>query len=425
MSVVINMNLKSSVEIVLIQATGLIVSLFSVYFVAGDMGPELYSLRGIQTIVMGVVLVFSHLGIETTMMREALYWKEKGEEDKVKEYATQSILSRFLGFAILTPFVLGYLAILCFNKYSGQYLFLFLLYYIGSCISAINNSMALIVRSQGGYVFSQLVTTLNSDIIGAVAIILYMLYGADVYLPFMALSSLPVFFIFISRIKNLFSFKYVSFSSMMKKIRDSKFLWLKSYLDYFKGNADSLLVSLLFPPVIIGSYTIYKTLENMGKSFIEGFFDVLSQRTVRYKGDFENLCREEKKYNYVRISVMVLLVTIGIVFSINPDFYITLVNLQKYESMRYIIYTVLLVSIIYLAGKYEINAVSLFAPSKTTFKVGVATFIISVLTYLSLVFIPTIDGALLQRVLAWSGVSLVSILLFRKNRSGYYSIIYK
>ena len=52
--------LKKSFLIVLIQATGMILSLVSVYLVAGDMGPGIYSLLGINAVVTGIVGTFSH-----------------------------------------------------------------------------------------------------------------------------------------------------------------------------------------------------------------------------------------------------------------------------------------------------------------------------------------------------------------------------
>ena len=416
-------SLKSSFLIILIQVVGILLSLLSVYFVAGDMGPEIYSLKGIHGVIGGVIVAFSHLGVETTMMREALYWKEKGDVEKVKEYATQSIVSRFIGFVVLSPFVIAYLTFICFSKYNGDYSLLLFLFFIGSCIGALNDSMSLIIRSEGGYVFSQFVRTLNTEVIGAIGIILYLKAGAQAYLYFLAFAPIPVLLIFFFKINNLFSLKYAKIKPTLRKIKESKYLWLRSYLDYFKGNADTLLVSILFPPAIIGAYTIYKTLENMVKSFIEGFFDVISQRTVKFKGQLDKLLKEERKFNFIRWAAIAIIVVAGIVFSLDADFFINVVNLSKYGSMELIVYTVLAVAIIYLIGKYEINAVSLFATSKATFNIGIVVFGITIASYLSLVLLSSIEGALLQRIIAWSGTSLISILYFRANRTKLYTQI--
>lgn len=417
--------LKSSFLIVVIQATGMILSLVSVYLVAGDMGPEIYSLLGINAVVSGIVGTFSHLGVETAMSREALYWMHNNDMDKVQEYATQSILSRCIGFVILAPLVLTYLAFINFAKYDGHYTVLFLLFYIGNCIRALNQAMSLIIRAQGGFVFSQIVNTLNGDIMGVAAIFIYIYLGADVYFVFIALSAVPVIFVYLSYLRKNIKMKYFRFKPTLKKIKETKFLWLKSYLDYLKGEADSLLVSLLFPPVIMGNYSIYKKFEHILKQFIEGFFDVLCQRQVEYKEKPLVLKIQERKINIVRWAAIAFFIVVGVVFSLNPIFFINLINLDKYGSMEVIVYASLFVAILYLVGKYEINAISLFAPSKTILKMGVAVFVITIISYLSLIFLPSLEGALLQRILTWGGASLIAILLFRHRREIYYSNLYQ
>ena len=93
--------------------------------------------------------------------------------------------------------------------------------------------------------------------------------------------------------------------------------------------------------------------------------------------------------------------------------------------MPLIIYTVLFVAILYLIGKYEINAISYFAPSKTIFKMGIVVFVVTLVSYLSLVVLPSIEGALLQRVLSWGAASLIAIMIFRPRRERYYSSFYQ
>ena len=78
---------KKSFQVLLIQIVGILLGLFSIYFIAGDMNPEVYSLVGIYTIIASILLTFSDLGLETTMMREALFWKEHADHEKIiQEY---------------------------------------------------------------------------------------------------------------------------------------------------------------------------------------------------------------------------------------------------------------------------------------------------------------------------------------------------
>lgn len=417
--------LKNSFAIVLIQAAGMVVSLLSVYFVAGDMGPLVYSLIGVRQIICAIVNTFSHLGVETVMCREALYWMQQGDHEKVQEYATQSLVSRFVGFVMLFPLLFAYLIFINYTKYDGQYMLLFFLFYIGACVGAINQSMSLIIRSRGGYVFSQIVTTLNGDIIGVAAILIYQFIGLEVYFLFIALGTIPVMFVYASHIRQLFRHKHLRIKETIKKIKESRYLWVKSWIDYSSVEADVLLVSVLFPPTILGNYSIYKKFEGILKTFIEGFFDVLCQQQIKYKGDIETLKTKEKKINLVRWLAILFIIIAGFIFSINPDFFIGLINLQKFDGMQMIVYVVLLVGVIYLCGKYELISIFFFAPTKTVFKFGIVTLVITLLSYFSLLIIPSLGGALMQRVIVWGATTAVGIYLFRSRRNMYYSHIYK
>ncbi len=417
--------LKHSFYIILIQIVGILLGFLSIYLVAGDMGPEIYSLVGIYTVVSGIVLSFSHLGVETTMMREALYWKEQGDIEKVKEYTMQSILSRFIGFLILCPFIITYLLFLCFNKYDGGYLLLLLSFYVGSCASALNDSMSLIIRSQGDYVFSQFARTLNSTVTKFFAIFLYLRFGAMPYLYFYALVPLPLMIVFVIKLRRYINFDYFRIAGTFKKIRESKNLWLKSYLDYFSASADNLLVSIIFPPAIMGVYSLYKNLEQIAKSFIEGFFDVLTQKFVQYKGNMEKLVTLERKVNVVRWIVISLIVICLGVFAMNPSYFIQLANLQKYENVDLVLYSVMIVSIIYLIGKNEINIISLFATSKTIFNLGLFVFIVTLLSFLIVVVSPTLYGVFAQRIFIFAITSVSAMLIFYRSRASLYTKINK
>ena len=417
--------LKSSFLIVLIQAFGIIAGFLSIYFVAGDMGPEVYSLVGIYTVVSGLILTFSHLGVETTMMREALYWIEQGDIDKVKEYTMQSINSRFIGFMVLAPIIIGYLLFICFFKYEGDFLLVLLSFYLGSCASALNDSLSLIIRAQGDYVFSTFAKVVNSNVTKFVAIFLYLQWGAMPYLYFYSLIPLPLMIVFIFKIRKNIDFSYFRLSGTIKKIKESKNLWMRSYLDYFSASADSLLVTLLFPPSVIGLYTLYKHFEHIAKGFIEGFFDVLSQKSVSFKGNIEKLIKMEKKLNKTRWAAVALIMILGAIFTFQAEFFIELANLTKYGQADIIVYCVIAISILYLIGKNEINYVALFAPSKLILKYGAFLFAVTVASYLSVLFLPNIYGVLLQRVIVFSLTSISAMVLFNRNRVNFYTNVNK
>ena len=409
----------------MIQVLGIIMGFLSIYLVAGDMGPATYSLVGVYGVVFGIILPFSHLGIETTMMREALYWEEKGDVEKLKEYTTQAILSRLIGFVFLLPIVVAYLLFMYFTKYNCQHLWVLLSFYIGACGSALNDSLSLIVRSQGNYVFSQAAKTFNNAAVKVIAILIYLKFGATPYLLMFSILPWPLFMVFFFKLRKYIDFRYINFIGTFRKIKDARYLWLKTYVDFFSKNADNLLVSIIFPSSILGLYALYKNLEGIAVNFIEGFFDVIIQKMVKFKGDVKKLMKMEKKDNIIRWGVIILVVIFTLIFSLDTTFFVNIANLSKYDGVVYSIYTVALVAILYLVGKNEINIVALMGPSKTLLKLGILLFFVSVLSYISVIIWQSIFGVYIQRAFLYLTTSLFSIYLLHKNRLKYYSNIYQ
>ena len=415
---------KKSFFVVLIQVSGTLLGFLSIYLIAGDMDPEIYSLVGVYNVLAGVMLTFTDLGIETTMMREALYWMEDGQGEKVAEYTTQSLVSRIIALCVTLPILTGYLLFLSQNKYGGNHFVLLMTFLLGAAVSSLNDAMSLVVRAQGGYVFSQLAKTINTYFLKFVGVILYFWRGEQAYLFFYSISSIPLLFVFIIKLKKYFKFRYVRISSTIKKIYAARYLWLKTDLDYLKTNADSFLVSTIFPPAIMGSYTIYKNFEGMAQNFIEGFFDVLAQNMVKYKGDNEMLDKQERRIKVARNIAISLVFIVLFVYSINPKYFVKLVRLEKYMYMQQMVYCIAFVSILYLIGKFEINILALFATSKLNFKIGILMFIVSVVSYMSVWLLPTIFGVLLQRILVYGTASAASIFLFHKYKQELHKNFY-
>lgn len=415
---------KQSFYIVAIQLVGIILGFLSIYFVAGDMGPEVYSLVGVYLVVSNIVLIFSNLGMETTMMREALYWIEHGNLEKVAEYTVQSIVSRFIGFVILAPFVIGYLLFLCQYKYDGNYLVLLLLFYIGACANALNDSMSLIIRSQGGYVFSTLARAANNDIIKFAAILLYLKFGSQFYLFFYSLSSIPLIFVFVFKIRKYLRKNYILIKPTFKKIKVARNLWINSYLGYFSNYADSLLVSLLFPPAIMGLYSLYKSLESVVRSFVDGFFDVLLQKFVQFKENYIKLMSMERKVNIARWVAISLVIVAAVVFSTSPNYFISLANLAKYNQADIVIYCVMLVAILLLLGKVENTLLNLMGPSKIVLQFGLALFVITLLSFIWVLAFRSIYGIMIQRITIFGLTSLIAVMVFRRKRTDFYTKVY-
>lgn len=256
-------------------------------------------------------------------------------------------------------------------------------------------------------------------------IILYFLKGANWYLVFCSFSSIPLLFIFFLKLRKKLIFSKIKINKIFKKIYAARYLWLKTNLDFFKTNVDGILVSALFPSSIMGSYTIFRSLDGMLRLFIDGFFDVLSQNLVRYKGNIEELLRQEKIIKLARNLIMVCLTIGTFTFTLMPEIFINILGMNNYPYISQMITCVGIVGIVYLTGKYEVNMLALFAGSKINFVMGIYIFGISVISYLGLFISTSVYVVLCQKVIVYLFTSIISIFVFNKNKIDYYSNIYR
>ncbi len=308
-------------------------------------------------------------------------------------------------------------------KYNGEYMFLFFCMAMGAVANLLIDSMRNLVRADGGYVFVQLMGTINATFLKLIGIAIYFRFGVMPYLYFYIFASVPILVCFIIRCKQYFSVKYLQLTPMFRKIWDARYLWLKSDLEYIRANADSLLISLLFPAAIMGTYTVYKSIEQIMKNFIEGFFDVLSQNTVCYKGDRIALENQEHKIKIIRNLVVIVIILGTIIYAANMSWWTRLINLQHYEGIDIFILCVALTSIIYLLGKYEINAIAFLAETKMNFKLALITAVLATMTYLVIAVMPTTTVIVIQRVLVYLFPTVVAVYLFQKNKMNIYGKI--
>lgn len=417
--------LKKSIYIVLIQVIGIALGFASVFFVAGDMEPEVYSIIGIYQIVCNISMVFTGWGIESILTREAMYWNRQGEHERVKEYTTQAILSKVVSGMVVVPVIIIYLMIMNKVKYNSEYTLLFLCLAVGAVSNYLIDSMRNIVRAEGGYVFVQVMSTLNTTILKFFGIILYFLFGVDCYLYFYVLSALPILLIFIIKCSTNISLRYVQFKPMLMRVWEARYLWLKADLEYVRSNVDSLLVSLLFPTAIMGSYSLYKSLEQMMRNFIEGFFDVLSQHTVQFKGNEDALLKQEKKIKFARnISMLVIMAGI-LIYVPKMSWWIDIMNLSNYGGIEWFVLCVALGGMLYLMGKYEINAISFLAETKMNFVIAILNSMIAIASYLIIFVSPTVGAVIAQRIINYFMASVIAILFFNRNKKKIYGELNK
>lgn len=412
--------LRKSFYVIALQFIGILLSAFSLYVIAGNMTPETYSLVGVYNIVTNFCVTFSQFGLETVMMRNALYWREHNQENKIKEFFTQAIFIRCITMALFSPFIYLYLTHLNETRYENQYKTLFLLFCFSGFAKAMIDTLKSIIKSLGGYVYSQFIDVVNNTVLKIIAMYSYIKYGAVVYLVTLCLMPIIMMIIIMFHQKDNFQLKLCSLKSTFNKIREVKYLWLRSYLDYIRNYADSFLVSVFFSSSILGSYSIFKTLEQMARNVIEGFFDVLTQNMVRYKNMYSQLVSYEKKIRLVKNYALLFVCIMTVIYWLLRDSIIQLMNLQKYAYIEYLILCVAFISVLYLVGKIQINIISLFDTMKVNCIVGIIVLVITVASYLILIISDSIAVLLLQRCIIYFAFSITAIVFMKKRRKKIY-----
>lgn len=409
----------------IIQILGVMLSLVNIYIVAGDMEPEVYSVVGVYQVVCAASLCFSGWGLESILCRETLYWNKIGEKKKVIEYTTQALFSRAVSCVIIVPVISIYLCYLNSLKYNDEYTLLFVCLVIGAVSNLFIDSLRNIVRSDGGYIFVQAMGTMNTTVIKMLGLFVYMWWGAMPYLYYYVLSSMPILIFFVLRCRKYIGYEHIKFRQMIKKVWEARYLWLKSDFEYVRSNIDSLLVSMLFPTSVMGGYTIYKSLEQIMRNFVEGFFDVLSQHTVQYKGNINTLSIQERKIKLTRnVSVIAIIIALAI-YVPKMEWWVGLIHLNKYDGITWFILCVAIEGILYLMGKYEINAISFLATTRMNFIMSVINSVIAVMAYIMIIISPNVTGVILQQLVGYLVASILAIVAFNKYKDDIYGKLNK
>ena len=408
--------IKRSFNVFFIQIVGLILGIVSMLILVNGMGPEVYALVGIYNTICGLIVAFTSLGIETVIARNALFWKEKGNTNEIIEHVSQAVFLRIICYIVLLPFIIGYFSYINKSKYGGQFTVVFVAYTISMLSKAVIDSIRLTLKAIGKYEMAQIIDVCNNTFIKIVGIIVFLKFGAIPYLLVFSLTPVVLSCILIIYCKEYISIKSFDIKAILKKVKESKYLWLRGYIDWVRNYADGLLVSIFFPASIMGSYSVFKNIEQYCKMLIEGFFDVLTQETVRMKGNQEKINRYYSKMNIIRWCVIGVGIIFTIIYWYNRSFFIDLVGFSDYKYIDIMILFVAILELSYLLGKIEINVVALFDSPKHYFYMGIVILVITLTSFALVIVKTSVLGMLLQRVFVSLFTSLYTIFVFRKKR---------
>lgn len=408
---------KRSFRVIFIQVIGLILNFISMYVLVGGMDPQTYSLVGVYNTLTSLIIVFTQLGLESIINRNALYWQNNGKTEILYEYISEAVFIRVFLFAICVPAIAVYLLYLNNIKYGNQYLTLFIFFIVSLLSKSMIDCIRLILKAIGKYELAQIVDVFNQTVVKIVGIIVFIKWGSIAYMYVFTGTPVIVAILLLFYIRKMINFRKISIKRIWCKAKDSKYLLFRIYTDYFRQSADSLLVSLFFSTEIMGSYSVFKTIEQMCKSLIEGFFDVLTQEMVKLKGKVEELTRYEKKTILIR-NICMLIGCIGLfLFIIVKGRLISLMRLNHYQYIDIMIIAVILLELAYVCGKIEINVISLLATQKQVFALGIIVFACTFISYAMVIFLNNIYCILIQRVIISVINSLCAIIFYRKNKS--------
>jgi len=406
--------MKQSFGLVILQISGIVLGLISVFWVAGSLPAEVYAVVGIYSIMSSVVFVFSNTGLETYAIRNVLAWKEKAQLEKIKLVVTQAIVFRTLFACIVFIPLIGYAAYISAFKFHGQYFGLFVLMAFLSIARATNDAAILILKSFNMYLAAAF-ASYSVNVFGKLlALLFFIKFGFNVYIYTIIL--LPLFItapIFLM-IRQWISFRGVFYKkSIITGFQESKSFAFSSYISYIFNFLDQLLVSIFMTPEILGSFTIGKNFLSIGLQFTDNLFDPLLQGLVRFKNDFSivksKLMRIFTIKNYL-LAVSLIIIPLVVFYS---DQFLNSLRLNHYPFLTYFIIYIYLSQVVYIQAKVKYNFICLFFPQSYYLKLNVFNAVLAIVFFLIVI--------LTEKRILFSNVFLQYIVLMWYSGREYQS----
>ena len=313
------------------QITSIVITTFTIFFIAAKIPASSYAVVGINTVITSFILVFSSTGIETVGLRNFLFWKSINKNKQIKIITTQAFFLRFLASIVVGILIIPYILYISANKFDHNNLHFFVIFIFSGIFMALNDCFGLLLRGHNKFIQSAFSLYIVSVIGKSFALILFLKYGLDMYLY--AISVIPIFaFIYLIILsRNDIDFKYLGSIKLIKTtLISSKHFALSSYITFLINNFDQFIVSIFMPVDFIGVFGLIKQVKAMATTFIGNFFDPMLQKTVIYKGKFDNMVPFMHKLikwrNYSIIGACVVLIS----FYFYGDFILNKFGLIKY-----------------------------------------------------------------------------------------------
>lgn len=380
--------MKQSLGLVLLQIFGVIVSFVSIFWIAGSLPPEVYAIIGVYGIISTLVVVFSNTGLEMFAIRNILSWIENGEDKEIKILITQSVILRiFASIIVMVPVIL-YSKYISIAKFDGQYFSLFIMMSFLSIGKAANDSMILILRAFNRYLSASFISYSVNSFGRLAALFIYIKFGFTSYIYTILTIPIVITIPVIYMLKDWIVFKNVfSVERLKNNLMRSKEFALSSYISYGFNQTDQLLVSIFLKPEILGTFTLVKSMANMGKIFIENIFDPLIQELVKYKEDLKTWNKKLNRIQKLQSWLLIISLVVSPALYYNLDFLIHTLGISDYIHIKSFIILAYLSQVSYLAIKLKTTIISIFYAEKFFLRITLFRSTVSIILFLIIISI--------------------------------------
>ncbi len=416
--------LSQSFWIVLIQLVNLIIGTFVTFYIASNVEPQVYSIFAIYQIVTTFMAAFCFMGYETKMMRGMLLWKKNNNQVKIKFNVTMAIFSRAILWFIFSVPLFIYINYLNSSQYNGDEGILLGSFVVAGLAVSIIQSVSLILKSEGKYLEAILISVLFLLVVKVLSLFLFEMYGFFYYICSMVVGVFFISLFSVFRLRYLIDIRFFRVKAFFK-FGSRKYFVLTSYCQYLTNYVDRVIVSFVAPPEVLGSYNFAKQIQEIGKSFIEGFFDPISQKLIYFKD--ENV----KLKNYLSKIVLIQYIVFGFSFlflllTLNKiDYVISALRMTDYPFLSEYIFYAMLSSFIYIFYKVQLNFSAYFLKPKVLFYFYILLLFFSMVFVFYFCSLENFHYLYINRFFMEASVAFFSYLAFRylKNEKGFNSIL--
>lgn len=375
--------LKQSYLYLILQFLNIFVGLFVTLYIAQNVDIQTFAIFAIYIVITTIFMTFSFLGYETMLIRNILHWQNTNQSNKIINYISYAIFSRLITSAILIIPILIYIYYINIFKFNNEHFLLFSSFIIAGIFTSLTNANGLILKAFNRYILSFSIMTLSSLIGRLVAVYIFTIEGFNGFIVTLIMIPIISFVISFLYLKEYFSFKQIRYKYFFK-FKKNKYFIFSGYLNYFKSSIDQFLISIMLSVEILAVYNLAKKIEEIGQSIVEGFFDPMLQKIIKYKSNVKEAIEYKKKIYLIKNIFLLVIIMFVIVFDFYVKEIIHLAKLEHYLNLDFYFIFASWMPVLYLIYKIQSNIIYLFDDQKTLFKIDL--FIGFMTTSIAIIF---------------------------------------